>query len=141
MGHTGHASCLGHACNADVSMSKRGFCRCFSPSRFVLHPMPLSLDYDEMERLLLGTAHVLAWARKKRTAGGGFEEFLGEFLDAIYKKSGVLIDVPGQQQQAAAASGAPAAATGGPGMGVPGSASKQNLWEAAKSVGPAVPGA
>ncbi len=60
-----------------------------------------------MERLLLGTAHMLALARKRRTAGGGIEEFLGEFLDTVYKRSGVLVDAP-----PAAAGGGPAGAAG-----------------------------
>jgi hypothetical protein len=81
----------------------------------VLHPWPLALDYDEMERLLLGTAHVLAWARKMRTAGGGFEEFLGELLDAVYKRSGVLIDAPASGQAGGPVPAAGGAASGGAG--------------------------
>jgi len=70
-----------------------------------------------MERLLLGTAHMLAWARKKRTAGGGLEEFLGEFLDSVYKRSGVLIDAPpaGGGGGAAAVTPGPASAAGAAG--------------------------
>jgi hypothetical protein len=65
-------------------------CAC-AAARFALHPSPLSLDYDEMERLLLGLAHLLAGVRKRAAAGGSFEEFLGEFLDSVYKRSGVLL--------------------------------------------------
>lgn len=64
----------------------------FTPSpRFTLHPWPLALDYSEMERLLLGAAHLLALARKRKTAGGGFDEALGEFLDLVYRRAGVLV--------------------------------------------------
>jgi hypothetical protein len=68
-----------------------------------------------MERLLLGTAHMLAWARKRRTAAGGFEEFLGEFLDTVYHRAGVLVDAPAAGEGAAAGRGA--SAGGGPQQG------------------------
>jgi hypothetical protein len=60
----------------------------------VLHPRPLGLDYDQFERLLLGYARLLAWARKR---GDAFEEFLGELLDGVFKKAGVLLELPNEE--------------------------------------------
>ncbi|KAG1680749.1 hypothetical protein FOA52_008082 [Chlamydomonas sp. UWO 241] len=61
-----------------------------SPEAFVLHPQPLEYNYSEFERLLLGMAHHIFVAKKK---AGKFEEYLGEMLDMIFKKAGVLVDV------------------------------------------------
>eukprot|EP00967_Tisochrysis_lutea_P138447 scaffold249913_cov16-Tisochrysis_lutea.AAC.1 len=41
------------------------------PEEFVLHPQPLSYNYDEFERLLLGIAHHIYITKKK---GEAFEE-------------------------------------------------------------------
>jgi hypothetical protein len=54
------------------------------------HPQPLEYNYAEFERLLLGMAHHIFVAKKK---AGKFEEYLGEMLDMIFKKAGVLVDV------------------------------------------------
>ncbi|KAL6756834.1 hypothetical protein V8C86DRAFT_2641855 [Haematococcus lacustris] len=60
------------------------------PERFVLHPHPLEYNYSEFERMLLGIAHHIYVTKKKTEA---FEEFLGETLDSIFKKAGVLMEV------------------------------------------------
>ncbi|EFJ42408.1 hypothetical protein VOLCADRAFT_97483 [Volvox carteri f. nagariensis] len=80
--------------------------RSTDPETFVLHPQPLEYDYDQFERLLLGAAWTTFNNRKKAApggggggggggadAGGGFEEFLGETLDNVYKRAGVLVPV------------------------------------------------
>eukprot|EP00798_Chlamydomonas_sp_ICE-L_P014421 gene14421-20427_t len=60
------------------------------PENFVLHPQPLEYNYQEFERLLLGIAiHVHVTKKKEKP----FEEFLGEVLDSIFKKAGVLVEV------------------------------------------------
>jgi len=66
------------------------------PEEFVLHPQPLSYNYDEFERLLLGIAHHIYITKKK---GEAFEEFLGETLDSIYKKANVLVEMPPKEGQ------------------------------------------
>jgi hypothetical protein len=76
-----------------TSLQPSASCCC----RFTLHPQPLALDYDEFEKLLLGLAHLLAWARKK---GDAFEEFLGELLDNVYKRAGVLLELPPEEGEA-----------------------------------------
>jgi hypothetical protein len=63
--------------------------------RFELHAQPLALDYDEFERLLLGLALLQARVRKRVYA---FDDVLGELLDSVYKKAGVLLVL--EQQQA-----------------------------------------
>ena len=57
--------------------------------RFVLQAQPLSLEYDEFEKLLLGLALLQARLRKRVDA---YDEVLGELLDVIYKKAGVLLE-------------------------------------------------
>jgi len=56
-----------------------------------LQKQPMEVNYDEFERLLLGLAY------KMYTAEDGhdepFEEYLGEILDEVYKKSGVLVEI------------------------------------------------
>ena len=60
------------------------------PEDFVLHPHPIDYNYNEFERLLLGMAwHI--YVTKKR--GEAFEEYLGEMLDNIFKKAGILLEV------------------------------------------------
>eukprot|EP00775_Hariotina_reticulata_P001473 gene1473-1815_t len=61
------------------------------PYRFVVQPQPLALDYDEFEKLLLCLALLQARMRKRTEA---FDEVLGELLDMVYKKSGVLPSAP-----------------------------------------------
>jgi type VI protein secretion system component VasA len=63
--------------------------------RFELHAQPLALDYDEFERLLLGLALLQARVRKRVDA---FDDVLGELLDSVYKKAGVLLGLDQQQQ-------------------------------------------
>jgi len=60
------------------------------PELFVLHPHPVELNYNEFERLLLGIAWHVYITKKK---GEAFEEYLGEMLDTIFKKAGILIEV------------------------------------------------
>jgi len=51
---------------------------------------PMEVNYDEFERLLLGISfHMYKQAPREEP----FEEFLGETLDDIYKKAGVLVEV------------------------------------------------
>ena len=56
--------------------------------RFQLLPIPISLSYAEFERLLLGMSYHLHVMKKKSEP---FEEFLGDMLDSVYKKAGVLV--------------------------------------------------
>mmetsp|Transcript_34108 Transcript_34108/g.61492 ORF Transcript_34108/g.61492 Transcript_34108/m.61492 type:complete len:458 (-) Transcript_34108:462-1835(-) len=71
------------------------------PESFILHEQPLEFDYAEFERLLLGIAwHTYSGKKKAGQQGGNstneilFEEYLGETLDSIYKKAGVLVAAP-----------------------------------------------
>lgn len=50
----------------------------------------MALDYDEFEKLLLGIATLQARLRKHNEV----QDQLGELLDIIYKKSGVLLALP-----------------------------------------------
>lgn len=63
-------------------------CMCLA-SRFVLHSQPLALGYDEFEKLLLGIATLQARLRKRSDV----DEQLGELLDLVYRKSGVLVSL------------------------------------------------
>lgn len=63
------------------------------PEHFDLHPHPIDIDYDEFERLLLGIAHHVYVTKKQQ---GAFEEFLGDVLDSVFKKAGVLVQVARQ---------------------------------------------
>lgn len=65
------------------------------PDHFALHPQPLELNYVEFERLLLGMAYHIFVTKKK---AGAFEEYLGEMLDSIFKKAGVLVEVAKDRQ-------------------------------------------
>lgn len=64
--------------------------------RFKLHPQPLEYDYAEFERLLLGMAWHVYQVKKKGDVV--FEEFLGEMLDSVFKKSGVLAELPKDEE-------------------------------------------
>lgn len=73
-------------------------CMCVCPlgaltCRFALQLQPLTLDYAEFEKLLLGLALLQARVRKRVDA---FDEVLGELLDNVYKKSGVLVGLAEQ---------------------------------------------
>jgi len=75
---------------ATPPLSQCCVCMClFLCSRFVLHTQPLALDYDEFEQLLLGIATLQARVRKR--AADATDEMLGELLDTVYRKSGVLV--------------------------------------------------
>ncbi len=58
------------------------------PGGFSLQPVGLELGYDEFERLLLGIAYHMYVMKKKHDP---FEEFLGETMDYVFKKAGVLL--------------------------------------------------
>lgn len=58
--------------------------------KFKLHPQPLEYDYNEFEKLLLGIAWHVYQIKKKGDVT--FEEFLGEMLDSIFKRAGVLVE-------------------------------------------------
>lgn len=57
---------------------------------FVLHPEPMSLSFEEFERLLFGVSYHMCLMQKKREQ---FGSFLTETLDEIYKKAGVLVEI------------------------------------------------
>lgn len=59
--------------------------------RFALHTQPLTLDYDEFEKMLVGIAILQARLRKRSEV----DEQLGELLDVVYRRSGVLLGMPG----------------------------------------------
>lgn len=69
---------------------------CCEPEHFVLQPLQLECGYEQFERLLLGLVCLMYTAKKKYEA---FEEFLGEVMDGVYKRAGVLVMT--QQAQAA----------------------------------------
>lgn len=50
----------------------------------------MEYNYNEFERLLLGMAWHIYITKKK---GEAFEEYLGEMLDTIFKKAGILLEV------------------------------------------------
>lgn len=56
-----------------------------------LKKQPMEVNYDEFERLLLAMAYKMYTAAGTRPEP--FDEFLGETLDEIYKKSGVLVEL------------------------------------------------
>lgn len=58
-----------------------------TPERFKLQPMPLSLNYDEFERVLLGMSYTMFMAHKRQDT---FEDFVGEVLDYVYKTAGAF---------------------------------------------------
>lgn len=62
------------------------------PEKFVLHPEPLEYDYDEFEKLLLGMSFQMFMVKKKMD-DANFNEFLGETLDTVFKKAGVLVEI------------------------------------------------
>lgn len=57
---------------------------------FVLQPSPISVNYNEFEKLVLCIAYHMYTIKKRHDP---FEGFLGETLDCIYKRGGVLIEV------------------------------------------------
>ena len=61
------------------------------PDHFTLHPDPLDINYAEFERLILAISYHLYLAK---TRYDPFEEYLGETMDNIFKKAGVLLEVP-----------------------------------------------
>ena len=63
------------------------------PENFTLHPQPLEYNYDEFQRLLLGIGYHVYVTKQKNVKDTPFEEFLGETLDVIFKKAGVLVDM------------------------------------------------
>ena len=68
-----------------VVFAKQEHC---DPDRFVLHPEPLNLNYDEFERLLFAASWHVCLAHKKREQ---FIAFLSETLGDVYRKAGVLV--------------------------------------------------
>ena len=58
----------------------------------MLCQQPLALSYDEFEKLLLGLSALQACVRKR--PADAVDMVLGELLDTIYKKSGVLVALP-----------------------------------------------
>eukprot|EP00891_Asterochloris_glomerata_P007683 jgi/Astpho2/7683/fgenesh1_pg.00115_%23_75_t len=67
---------------------------------FTLQPHPLWLDYNEFERLLVAMSFWL-YQQRKRTKEP-VEEFLGAFMDFVYRKSGALQATPGDASNEAA---------------------------------------
>lgn len=67
-------------------------CRATNVEAFDALQQPIHISYDEFEMLLLVMANDL-YEQKKRP-GPNFEEFLGGFMDQLYRTSGVLVDYP-----------------------------------------------
>ncbi len=84
------------------------------PEHFVLQPLQLELGYEQFERLLLGASSLMYTAKKKYEA---FEEFLGEVMDGVYRRAGVLLPAQQPRQGAGGGAGAAAAATTTPAAG------------------------
>lgn len=61
------------------------------PENFKLHPIPLNVNYAEFERLILAISYHLYLAKPRPDP---FEEYLGETMDNVFKKAGVLLEVP-----------------------------------------------
>lgn len=55
---------------------------------FTLHSEPLSLNYDEFERLMFAASWHMCQTHKKKDQ---FVVFLSETLSDVYKKAGVLV--------------------------------------------------
>jgi|AntAceMinimDraft_5_1070358.scaffolds.fasta_scaffold30759_1 hypothetical protein len=66
-------------------------------TQYVLHNSPYELNYDEFERMLAALAFLMFSKPGGGPDGGDreepFVEFLGEFLDDVFRKSGVLLEV------------------------------------------------
>lgn len=62
---------------------------------FTTQKMPLEVNYDEFERLLAGLAYEIY---KKEGSQDPFVEFLGEFLDDIFRKAGVLLEIKKEEE-------------------------------------------
>jgi hypothetical protein len=60
-----------------------------------LLPIPLCFNYTDFERLLLGMAYHMHVMKKKSEP---FEDFLGDMMDSVYKKAGVLLEGPEQNE-------------------------------------------
>jgi hypothetical protein len=59
---------------------------------FALQRQPLALGYDDFEALLLCMAADLFEVKKRPVAS--VEEYLGAFMDRIFRTAGVLVDYP-----------------------------------------------
>ena len=53
---------------------------------------PLTINYDEFEQLMLSMASEQYELKKRPVAT--VEEFLGSFMDKVFRTSGVLVDYP-----------------------------------------------
>lgn len=62
----------------------------YEVTKMELKKHPLEVNYDEFERLLLAIAYHMYKAQQRDEP---FEEYLGEMLDDIYKKAGVLVEI------------------------------------------------
>mmetsp|Transcript_25674 Transcript_25674/g.35459 ORF Transcript_25674/g.35459 Transcript_25674/m.35459 type:complete len:438 (-) Transcript_25674:64-1377(-) len=60
-------------------------------NKMELKKHPLEVNYDEFERLLLALAFKMYMSEEN--SDEPFEEYLGETLDDIYKKAGVLVEM------------------------------------------------
>lgn len=65
-----------------------------SMESFMLQPQPISLNYNEFEKLILCIAYHMYTIKKRHDP---FEGFLGETLDSIYKRGGVLIEADDEE--------------------------------------------
>ncbi|GMH35101.1 hypothetical protein BSKO_02969 [Bryopsis sp. KO-2023] len=61
---------------------------------FILQPQPIELNYNEFEKLILCIAYHMYTMKKRHDP---FEGFLGETLDSIYKRGGVLVEVSNEE--------------------------------------------
>lgn len=69
------------------------WCRAIEVEVFQLKQQPITLNYDEFEAVILYLAYHMYTANKRNEP---FEEYLGEFMDRVFRTSGVLVDFPQQ---------------------------------------------
>lgn len=68
-------------------------CRTHEVEEFELQQQPITVNYDEFESVILYLAYHM-YTNNKRSEP--FEEYLGEFMDKVFRTSGVLVDFPQQ---------------------------------------------
>jgi hypothetical protein len=65
-------------------------CRSPDVAHYRLLQQPIVLNYDEFETMILSIALHMYHGNEK--AGSSFDEFLGTFMDRVFRTSGVLVD-------------------------------------------------
>lgn len=66
-------------------------CRTHEVEAFQLKQQPITVNYDEFEAVVLYLAYHMYTNNKSNDP---FEEYLGEFMDRVFRTSGVLVDFP-----------------------------------------------